>query len=80
MADLSIPGPQRSELLGEDDMRGLVEDADFDGPLVDALSRQQIESMGHDQVDGDDATAKVTLKNGDIFTTTLILIHTLNPD
>jgi len=29
---------------------------DFDGPLVDALSKgNKIESMGHDQVDGDDA-------------------------
>jgi hypothetical protein len=56
-------------MLGEDDIRGLVEDADFDGPLVDAQAKgNKIEYMGHDQVDGDDAyKLKVTLKNGDIF-------------
>jgi len=69
-------GRKDPELLGEDDMRGLVEDADFDGPLVDAASKgNKIESMGHDQVDGDDAyKLKVTLKNGDI------LYYYLDPD
>ncbi len=62
-------GRKDPELLGEDDMRTLVEDADFDGPLVDAQAKgNKIEYMGHDQVDGDDAyKLKVTLKNGDIF-------------
>ncbi len=62
-------GRKDPELVGEDDMRNLVEDADFDGPLMDAQAKgNKIEYMGHDQVDGDDAyKLKVTLKNGDIF-------------
>jgi outer membrane lipoprotein-sorting protein len=62
-------GRRDPELLGEDDLRGLTEDADFDGPLVDAQAKgNKIEYLGHDQVDGDDAyKLKVTLKNGDIF-------------
>ena len=62
-------GRKDPELLGEDDVRGLAEDADFDGPLVDAQAKgNKIEYLGHDQVDGDDTyKLKVTLKNGDIF-------------
>jgi outer membrane lipoprotein-sorting protein len=62
-------GRKDPELLGEDDVRGLSEDADIDGPLVDAQAKgNKIEYLGHDQVDGDDAyKLKVTLKNGDIF-------------
>jgi len=62
-------GRKDPELLGEDDIRGLSEDADIDGPLVDAQAKgNKIEYLGHDQVDGDDAyKLKVTLKNGDIF-------------
>ncbi len=62
-------GRKDPEMLGEDDVRGLAEDADFDGPLVDAAAKgNKIEYLGHDQVDGDDAyKLKVTLKNGDVF-------------
>ena len=62
-------GRKDPELMGEDDVRGLAEEADFDGPLVDAQAKgNKIEYLGHDQVDGDDAyKLKVTLKNGDIF-------------
>jgi hypothetical protein len=62
-------GRKDPEMLGEDDVRGLAEDADFDGPLVDAQAKgNKVEYLGHDQVDGDDAyKLKVTLKNGDIF-------------
>jgi hypothetical protein len=62
-------GRKDPELMGEDDVRGLAESADFDGPLVDAQAKgNKIEYMGHDQVDGDDVfKLKVTLKNGDIF-------------
>jgi hypothetical protein len=69
-------GRKDPEMLGEDDVRGLAEDADFDGPLVDAAAKgNKIEYMGHDQVDGDDAyKLKVTLKNGDI------LYYYLDPD
>jgi hypothetical protein len=69
-------GRRDPEMLGEDDLRDLVESADFDGPLVDAQAKgNKIEYMGHDQVDGDDAyKLKVTLKNGDI------LYYYLDPD
>ncbi len=62
-------GKKDPELMGEDQLRGMVEEADFDGPLVDYKAKgNTVEYMGHDQVDGDDVyKLKVTLKNGDIF-------------
>ncbi len=62
-------GKKDPELLGEDDMRDLLLDADFDGPLVDCKEKgNTVEYLGHDVVDGDDALRlKVTLKNGDII-------------
>ena len=61
-------GRKDPELLGEDELRQLVEDADFYGPLVDYQEKgNKVEYLGHDSVDGDDAyKLKVTLKNGDI--------------
>jgi len=61
-------GRKDAEMLGEDDMRNLVEDADIDGPLADYQAKgNKVEYLGHDLVDGDDAyKLKVTLKNGDI--------------
>ena len=69
-------GRKDPELMGEDDLRGMLLDADFDGPLVDyAAKGNKIEYLGHDTVDGDDAyKLKVTLKNGDI------LYYYLDPD
>ena len=62
-------GRKDPQLLGEEELRGMIEDADFDGPLVDAKAKgNKVEYLGHDQVDGDDAyKLKVTLKNGDIY-------------
>ena len=62
-------GRKDPELMGEEETRSMVEDADFDGPLVDAAAKgNKIEYLGVDQVDGDDAyKLKCTLKNGDIF-------------
>jgi len=62
-------GKKDPELLGEDDTRDLLLDADFDGPLVDYKEKgNTVEYMGHDVVDGDDALRlKITLKNGDII-------------
>jgi hypothetical protein len=53
--------------MGEDTLRDLLLDADFDGPLVDYKEKgSSVEFLGHDVVDGDDALRlKVTLKNGD---------------
>jgi len=62
-------GRRDPEMLGEDDLRNLSEDADFYGPLVDYKEKGNIvEYLGHDTVDGDDVyRLKVTLKNGDII-------------
>jgi len=61
-------GRKDPELLGEDDLRDLIEDADMDGPLVDYKAKgNTVEYLGHDTVDGDDVyRLKCTLKNGDI--------------
>ena len=69
-------GHKDPELVGEDDLRDLLLDADFDGPLVDYKEKgNTIEYLGHDVVDGDDALRlKVTLKNGDI------IYYYLDPD
>jgi hypothetical protein len=62
-------GKKDPELMGEDDVRDLLLDADFDGPLVDSKEKgNTVEYLGHDGVDGDDALRlKITLKNGDII-------------
>ena len=61
-------GRRDPEMLGEDDLRDISEDADFYGPLVDYKEKgNAVEYLGHDTVDGDDVyRLKVTLKNGDI--------------
>ena len=62
-------GRKDPELMGEEELRGIAEEADFYGPLVDYQAKgNTIEYLGHDTVDGDDAhRLKVTLKNGDIL-------------
>jgi len=62
-------GRKDPELVGEEELRDLQEEADFYGPLVDYQAKgNTIEYLGHDTVDGDDAfRLKVTLKNGDIY-------------
>jgi len=62
-------GKKDAELMGEDDLRDLLLDADFEGPLVDYQAKGiTVEYLGHDVVDGDDALRlKVTLKNGDLI-------------
>jgi hypothetical protein len=69
-------GRKDPQLMGEDDVRDLIIDADFDGPLVDYQEKgNKVEYLGHDVVDGDDALRlKVTLKNGDI------IYYYLDPD
>jgi hypothetical protein len=61
-------GKKDPELMGEDDVRDLLLDADFEGPLASYKEKgSTVEYLGHDVVDGDDALRlKVTLKNGDI--------------
>src|SRR5439155_17915222 len=69
-------GRKTPELLGEDDMRDLVEQADFYGPLVDYRDKgHTVEYLGREIVDGDETfRLKVTLKNGDI------VYYDLDPD
>jgi hypothetical protein len=69
-------GRKDPELLGEDDLKPLIEEADFYGPLIDYKEKgNRIEYLGHDSVDGDDAyRLKVTLHNGDI------IYYYLDPD
>ncbi len=69
-------GHKDPDLMGEDDLRDLLLDADFDGPLVDYKEKgNTVEYLGHDVVDGDDALRlKVTLKNGDL------VYYYLDPD
>jgi hypothetical protein len=69
-------GRKDPEFMGEDDLRDLLIDSDFDGPLVDYKTKgNAVEYLGHDIVDGDDALRlKVTLKDGDI------IYYYLDPD
>jgi len=69
-------GHKDPELMGEDDLRDLLLDADFDGPLVGYKEKgNTVEYLGHDVVDGDDALRlKLTLKDGDI------IYYFLDPD
>ena len=69
-------GRKDPQLMGEDDLRDLLIDSDFDGPMVNYKEKgNTVEYLGHDVVDGDDALRlKVTLKNGDI------LYYYLDPD
>lgn len=69
-------GHKDPEYMGEDDLKDLLLDADFDGPLVDYKEKgNTVEFLGHDVVDGDDALRlKVTLKDGDI------IYYYLDPD
>jgi hypothetical protein len=60
-------GKKDAEALGEEEMHGILEDADFDGPLVNYQQKgNKVEFVGMDQVDGTDAyKLKITLANGD---------------
>src|SRR5437773_8409745 len=58
----------RSEALGEDEMHGILDDADFDGPLVNYQAKgNRVEYQGVEQIEGSDAyKLKVTRPNGDV--------------
>lgn len=62
-------GRKDAQLVGEDELRALVEEADFYGPLADyQAAGNKVEYIGHDTIDGDDVyRLKVTLKNGDLY-------------
>ena len=61
-------GKRDPEALGEDEMHGILDDADFDGPLVNYQAKgNRVESQGLEQIEGSDAyKLKVTRPNGDV--------------
>jgi len=61
-------GKKDPEPLGEEEMKSIVEDSDFDGPLVNyAAKGNKVEYIGTEPVEGTDAyKLKITLKNGDV--------------
>ena len=63
-------GKKDPEALSEDEMRGIVEDADFDEPLVNYREKgNKVELVGMDQIEGTDVyRLKLTLKSGDVRT------------
>ncbi len=69
-------GRKDPEALSADDTKTLQEEADFEGPLIDAKAKgATIENLGNIDVDGAPAWAlRATLKNGDQLT------YYLDPD
>ena len=61
-------GKRDPEALGEEEMHGILDDADFDGPLVNYQAKgNRVEYQGIEQVEGSDAyKLKVTRPNGDV--------------
>ena len=61
-------GKRDPESLGEEEMHGILDDADFDGPLVNYQAKgNRVEYQGTEQIEGSDAyKLKVTRPNGDI--------------
>ncbi len=61
-------GKRDPEALGEEEMHSIVDDADFDGPLVNYQAKgNRVEFQGVEQIEGSDAyKLKVTRPNGDV--------------
>ncbi|MBI1805326.1 MAG: hypothetical protein HY033_11460 [Ignavibacteriae bacterium] len=61
-------GKKDAEPLGEEEMKSILEDSDFDGPLINYQQKgNKVEFVGMEPVEGTDALKlKVTLANGDI--------------
>ena len=62
-------GKKDPESLGEEEMKSILEDSDFDGPLVNYKQKgNKIEFVGLDQFEGTDTfKLKVTIANGDVY-------------
>ena len=62
-------GKKDPEPMGEEEMKGILEDSDFDGPLVNYQQKgNKVEFAGMDEVEGTDVfKLKATLPNGDVF-------------
>lgn len=61
-------GKKDPEPLGEEEMKQILEDSDFDGPLVNYRQKgNKVEFVGMDEVEGTNAfKLKVTLAGGDV--------------
>jgi len=61
-------GKKDIESLGEEELKGIIEDSDFDGPLVNYQAKgNKVEYVGMEPVDGTDTyKLRVTLANGDV--------------
>src|SRR5712692_1823590 len=61
-------GKKDPESLSEEEMRSIVEDSDFDEPLINYRQKgNKVELVGMDQVEGSDVfKLKVTLASGDV--------------
>ena len=62
-------GKKDPESLGEEEMKSILEDSDFDGPLVNYKQKgNKVEFVGMDQFEGTDTfKLKVTIANGDVY-------------
>lgn len=62
-------GKKDPEALGEEEMKSILEDSDFDGPLVNYKQKgNKIELIGMDKFEGTDVfKLKVTRSNGDAY-------------
>jgi outer membrane lipoprotein-sorting protein len=61
-------GKKDAETLGEEELKQIVEDSDFDGPLINyAAKGNKIEFVGKEEYEGSDVyKLKVTLANGTV--------------
>jgi hypothetical protein len=61
-------GKKDAEPLGEEQLKGIIEDSDLDGPLVNYQQKGvKVEYVGMDEFEGTDAyKLKVTLASGDV--------------
>ena len=60
-------GKKDAETMGEGELKAIIDDADFDGPLVNYKAKgNKVEYVGMDEVEGTDTyKLKVTLANGE---------------
>ncbi|HLF13397.1 MAG TPA: hypothetical protein VI932_00725 [Bacteroidota bacterium] len=62
-------GKKDAEELGEDELKSIIEESDFDGPLVNYREKgNTVEYVGMEPVEGTDAIKlKVGVPNGDVY-------------
>jgi len=62
-------GKKDPEEMGEDELKSIIEDSDFDGPRVNYTSKgNTVEYVGMEPVEGTDAIKlKVSVPNGDVY-------------